>query len=117
MVRPVFAEQFLLGQHLDALFAELTGSISRRRAARWCKVCSQEGRRPVEGGIRFVEQGGKGLEDVRDALAWSLAVAPNVVLIPGTSSRRHLRENLEASHVQLDADTLDRLSSGPPRAR
>jgi len=36
------------------------------------------------------------------ALAWALELAPNVSLIPGTSSRRHLAENLGAAQVVLD---------------
>jgi pyridoxine 4-dehydrogenase len=40
------------------------------------------------------------------ALAWALTVAPNILLIPGTASRRHLRENLGASTVRLDADAV-----------
>jgi pyridoxine 4-dehydrogenase len=51
-----------------------------------------------------------GVTPAQVALAWSLAVSPNVLLIPGTSSRRHLRENLAASHVHLDADAVRRLS-------
>jgi pyridoxine 4-dehydrogenase len=36
------------------------------------------------------------------AMAWLLDLAPNVLLIPGTSSRRHLQENLGAAWVRLD---------------
>jgi len=36
------------------------------------------------------------------ALAWALELAPNVLLIPGTASVRHLAENLAASLVELD---------------
>jgi pyridoxine 4-dehydrogenase len=36
------------------------------------------------------------------ALAWALDLAPNLLVIPGTSSRRHLAENLAAAHVHLD---------------
>ena len=46
---------------------------------------------------------------VQVALAWALTF-PNVLLIPGTSSMRHLRENLAASGVQLDPDALQQLS-------
>lgn len=35
------------------------------------------------------------------ALAWTLAVAPNVLLIPGTSSVAHLEENLAVDDIQL----------------
>ena len=40
------------------------------------------------------------------ALAWLLALAPNVLLIPGTSSLAHLRENLAAGRVRLDDEAL-----------
>jgi pyridoxine 4-dehydrogenase len=43
-------------------------------------------------------------------LAWELAVAPNLLLIPGTSSRQHLNENLAVSNVILDAETLGEIS-------
>lgn len=36
------------------------------------------------------------------ALAWLLGVAPNIALIPGTSSVEHLRENLESAAIELD---------------
>jgi pyridoxine 4-dehydrogenase len=39
------------------------------------------------------------------ALAWLLALAPNVLVIPGTAARAHLEENLAAGSVVLDADT------------
>ncbi|MGV0736592.1 oxidoreductase [Mycobacterium syngnathidarum] len=38
------------------------------------------------------------------ALAWTLNVAPNVLLIPGTSSIAHLEENLAAADIELPAD-------------
>ena len=39
------------------------------------------------------------------ALAWLLQRAPNILLIPGTSSVEHLRENLEAAALQLPPET------------
>jgi aryl-alcohol dehydrogenase-like predicted oxidoreductase len=44
-------------------------------------------------------------------LAWALAVAPNIVLIPGTASREHLRENLAAADLHLDPETLRRFDA------
>jgi aryl-alcohol dehydrogenase-like predicted oxidoreductase len=44
-------------------------------------------------------------------LAWTLSVAPNVLLIPGTSSVRHLEENMEAASIELDEDTRERLNA------
>ncbi len=41
------------------------------------------------------------------ALAWLLQRSPNVLLIPGTSSLAHLRENLAAAELGLDAQALD----------
>jgi aryl-alcohol dehydrogenase-like predicted oxidoreductase len=38
------------------------------------------------------------------ALAWTLSVAPNVLLIPGTSSVQHLEENLAVADIELPAD-------------
>jgi len=35
------------------------------------------------------------------ALAWLLQRSPNILLIPGTTSAEHLRENLKAGHLQL----------------
>lgn len=45
------------------------------------------------------------------ALAWLLHRAPNVLLIPGTSSVEHLRENLAAVELGLSAGTLVELES------
>jgi pyridoxine 4-dehydrogenase len=39
------------------------------------------------------------------ALAWTLSVAPNVLLIPGTSSVAHLEENTAVTDIELDDDT------------
>ncbi len=44
------------------------------------------------------------------ALAWLLARAPNILLIPGTSSPDHLRENLAAAELTLSKDTLAELA-------
>jgi aryl-alcohol dehydrogenase-like predicted oxidoreductase len=43
------------------------------------------------------------------ALAWLLHRSPNILLIPGTSSRGHLRENLAAAGLPLPADALAEL--------
>lgn len=43
------------------------------------------------------------------ALAWLLQRAPNILLIPGTSSVKHLRENLSAGELVIGADLLAEL--------
>jgi pyridoxine 4-dehydrogenase len=45
------------------------------------------------------------------ALAWALRVSPNVLLIPGTSSLGHLRENLAVANVELDGEAVRQLST------
>jgi len=43
------------------------------------------------------------------ALAWLLKRAPNILLIPGTSSRGHLRENLAVADIELSTDVMAQL--------
>jgi aryl-alcohol dehydrogenase-like predicted oxidoreductase len=50
-----------------------------------------------------------GATPMQVALAWLLARAPNILLIPGTSSVAHLRENLAAAELSLAKDTLAEL--------
>ncbi len=45
------------------------------------------------------------------ALAWTHAVAPNVLLIPGTSSLAHLEENMAVADVELPADVITAISA------
>jgi len=45
------------------------------------------------------------------ALAWLLHRAPNILLIPGTSSLAHLRENLAAAEIAIPADALSELNA------
>jgi aryl-alcohol dehydrogenase-like predicted oxidoreductase len=45
------------------------------------------------------------------ALAWLLHRSPNIVLIPGTSSVAHLRENLKAATLQLPSEMIATLDS------
>ena len=40
------------------------------------------------------------------ALAWLLQRSPNILLIPGTSSVGHLRENLSAATLKLPAEVV-----------
>ena len=50
------------------------------------------------------------------ALAWLLQRSPNIVVIPGTSSIEHLRENLQASRLQISSELiadLDSIDGGP----
>ncbi|MER8579990.1 aldo/keto reductase family oxidoreductase [Mesorhizobium sp. M1423] len=50
-----------------------------------------------------------GATPMQVALAWLLRRAPNILLIPGTSSVAHLRENLAAGDLALPEDALEAL--------
>ena len=50
-----------------------------------------------------------GATPMQVALAWLLHRAPNILLIPGTSSLAHLHENLEAAEIKLSNEALARL--------
>jgi pyridoxine 4-dehydrogenase len=54
-----------------------------------------------------------GITPPQVALQWLLRLAPNVLLIPGTGSVAHLRENLTAESVTLDAEALHQLDGLP----
>jgi aryl-alcohol dehydrogenase-like predicted oxidoreductase len=58
-----------------------------------------------------------GATPMQVALAWLLQRAANILLIPGTSSVEHLRENLEAATLQLPLETVAELDSiaGPKK--
>ena len=51
-----------------------------------------------------------GATPMQVALAWLLQRAPNILLIPGTSSLAHLRENLAAAKLALSEEVLSRLN-------
>jgi pyridoxine 4-dehydrogenase len=60
------------------------------------------------------------LDDVAESLdscpmqvaqAWLLHRSPNILLIPGTSSLTHLRENLQAANLQLAPETITELNT------
>lgn len=52
-----------------------------------------------------------GATPMQVALAWLLQRAPNILLIPGTSSPDHLRENLAAADLTLSADVVAELDA------
>jgi aryl-alcohol dehydrogenase-like predicted oxidoreductase len=52
-----------------------------------------------------------GATSMQVALAWLLRRAANIVLIPGTSSVAHLRENLAVAELDLPDDALKELDN------
>jgi pyridoxine 4-dehydrogenase len=58
---------------------------------------------------------GLGATPMQVALAWLLHRSSNILLIPGTSSVGHLRDNLAAAHLNLPSEAvtvLDRIAAG-----
>jgi aryl-alcohol dehydrogenase-like predicted oxidoreductase len=76
---------------------------------------------PVLSAPAVVETAGRlGATVAQVAIAWLLARAPNVLMIPGTSSIEHLEENLASTNLTFDDEALavlegvaDRQGSGP----
>jgi pyridoxine 4-dehydrogenase len=54
-----------------------------------------------------------GVTSMQLALAWLLQRSPNILLIPGTSSLKHLRENLQASTLRILSEVLANLEAIP----
>ncbi|TDR94730.1 aldo/keto reductase family oxidoreductase [Enterovirga rhinocerotis] len=64
---------------------------------------------PLQSSTLSEEAARIGVLPMQLALAWLLHRAPNILLIPGTSSIGHLRDNLAASEIALRPETLDAL--------
>jgi pyridoxine 4-dehydrogenase len=45
------------------------------------------------------------------ALAWLLQRSPNILLIPGTSSVEHLKENVAGASIVLPEDVVEELNA------
>lgn len=69
----------------------------------WPKVAGQS--KVVEIAARL------GVEPSQVGLAWLLAHAPNILLIPGTTSLSHLEENIASASISLDEDALAELDA------
>ncbi len=77
------------------------------RSSRWIRLPP---RPPGAGGAGVVATATRlGVTPAQVALAWLLQRSPNVLLIPGTSSLEHLRENLAAADLALDDLALDQI--------
>lgn len=66
---------------------------------------------PIQSGALSALAEKLGATPLQVALAWLLHRAPNILLIPGTSSTTHLRENLAAADLALSAATLAELAA------
>lgn len=58
-----------------------------------------------------------GATPMQVALAWLLQRSPNMLVIPGTSSAEHFRENLRAAALEISAAMLARLDAIQPQKK
>jgi aryl-alcohol dehydrogenase-like predicted oxidoreductase len=66
---------------------------------------------PLQSGVLSEVAGQLGASPMQVALAWLLQRSPNLVLIPGTSSVEHLRQNLAAAELRLPMEAVARLDT------
>jgi aryl-alcohol dehydrogenase-like predicted oxidoreductase len=66
---------------------------------------------PVQSAQLDTIAAGLGATPMQTALAWLLQRSPNILLIPGTSSLGHLKENLEAANLKLSPETVAALDA------
>ena len=66
---------------------------------------------PLQSGRLSAAAAGVGATPMQVALAWLLQRAPNILLIPGTSSVKHLQENLAAAGLVLPAEVIGELDA------
>ena len=76
-----------------------------------CRSSQLGGFNPLQSSALNTVAASLGATPMQVALAWLLQRSPNLLLIPGTSSVEHLRQNLQAATLQLPADTLAQLNA------
>jgi pyridoxine 4-dehydrogenase len=124
----VTAEQLARGRRIVPIVAvENRYSLSDRGAEEVLEVCVRDGLAfqpiaPLAGG--GVARGGGPLNQIASqhqassaqiALAWLLQRSPVILPIPGTSSVRHLEENVAAAGIRLTQDEFEQLRANGQR--
>jgi pyridoxine 4-dehydrogenase len=91
----------LVHRHDDALIDDLA-----RQNIAYVPFFPLGGFTPLQSSTLSDVAGQHGVTPMQIALAWLLHRSPNILLIPGTSSVVHLRENLAAGQLTLSPETL-----------
>ena len=94
----------LVHRHDDALITDLA-----RKDISYVPFFPLGGFTPLQSSTLSSVAGRIGSTPMQVALAWLLHRSPNILLIPGTSSVAHLRENLAAGQLPLSPETLAEL--------
>ena len=89
---------------------DLIGSLAAQGIA-YVPFFPLGGFRPLQSGTLDAVAERLGAARMTVALAWLLHRSPNILLIPGTSSVAHLRENVAAADLALPADALAELDA------
>ena len=92
-------------RHDDALIDDLA-----RQGIAYVPFFPLGGFTPLESSTLLGVADRVGAKPMQVALAWLLHRSPNILLIPGTSSVAHLRENLAAGQLKLSPQTLEELN-------
>ena len=95
----------LAHRHDDSLIDDLA-----RQGIAYVPFFPLGGFTPLQSSTLESVAGRLGSTPMQVALAWLLHRSPNVLLIPGTSSVAHLRQNLAAAQLTLEPDTLSELN-------
>ena len=66
---------------------------------------------PLQSSVLYAAAAAVGATPRQVALAWLLQRSHNILLIPGTSSIKHLRENFQASRLRIPSEVLANLNS------
>jgi aryl-alcohol dehydrogenase-like predicted oxidoreductase len=91
-------------RHDDGLIEELAG-----QGIAYVPFFPLGGFTPLQSSTLSAVAGRLGATPMQVALAWLLHRSPNILLIPGTSSLAHLKENLAAGEMTLSPEILDEL--------
>jgi len=95
----------LAHRHDDALIDEL-----ETQAIAYVPFFPLGGFTPLQSTILTETAAELGVTAMQAALAWLLQRAPNILLIPGTSSLNHLNENLAAATLTLPTQAIKKLN-------
>ena len=93
-------------RHDEALILDLA-----RQSIAYVPYFPLGGFTPLQSSTLSTVAGRLGFKPMQVALAWLLHRSPNILLIPGTSSLAHLRENLAAAQLTLSPQTLAELDA------
>jgi len=94
----------LAHRHDDAMIDDLA-----RQGIAYVPFFPLGGFTPLQSSVLNDVAAALGATPMQVALAWLLHCSPNILLIPGTSSLAHLRENLAAGQLTLSPQTLVKL--------